>query len=68
MNFPEGFKTGVAARGFDVGPPRQVMSEEERQYLLNLEAQITCILSDMGYSVQGPRACPVTDLSPIVGR
>ena len=68
VNFPEGFKTGVAVRGFDVGPPRQVMSEEEREYLLNLEAQISCILADMGFSVKSPRACPVTNLSPIVSR
>lgn len=68
VNFPEGFKTGVAVRGFDVGPPRQAMSSEEQQYLLKLEAQISCVLSDMGYSVRGPRACPVTQLQPIVGR
>jgi 4-hydroxy-tetrahydrodipicolinate synthase len=68
VNFPEGFKTGVAVRGFDVGPARQVMSAAERDYLLKLEAQIGCILSDMGYAVKGPRACPVTHLPPIVGR
>lgn len=68
VNFPEGFKTGVAVRGFDVGPPRQTMSQAEREYLLKLEAQIGCILSDMGYSVKGPRSCPVTNLAPIVGR
>ncbi|MEW6756230.1 MAG: dihydrodipicolinate synthase family protein [Candidatus Latescibacterota bacterium] len=67
VNFPEGFKTGVAVRGFRVGPPRQVMSDEERDYLLRLEAQIGCILSDMGYAVQGARACPVTHLPRIVG-
>jgi len=68
VNFPEGFKTGVAVRGFDVGPPRQAMSEEEREYLLKLESQISCILTDMGYTVKGARACPVTHLPPIVGR
>jgi 4-hydroxy-tetrahydrodipicolinate synthase len=65
-NFPEGFKTGVAVRGFDVGPSRQIMSEEERQYLLTLESQISCILSDMGYPIDGARACPATNLPPIV--
>ena len=68
VNFPEGFKTGVAVRGFDVGPPRHIMASEEREYLLRLEAQISCILGDMGYSVNPPRACPVTNLQPIVGR
>ena len=68
VNFPEGFKTGVAVRGFDVGPPRQTMSAPESEHLLKLEAQIGCILADMGYSVRGPRACPVTQLAPIVGR
>ena len=66
VNFPEGFKTGVAMRGFDVGPSRQVMSREERDFLLKLEAEIACILGDMGYSVRGPRSCPVTNLPPIV--
>ena len=68
VNFPEGFKTGVAVRGFDVGPPRQVMSVDEQDYLLRLETQISCILQDMGYSVKGARACPVTNLPPIVSR
>ena len=67
VNFPEGFKTGVGVRGFDVGPSRQIMSDEERDYISDLEAQISCILSDMGYSVNPPRACPVTHLPRIVG-
>jgi 2-dehydro-3-deoxy-D-pentonate aldolase len=66
VNFPEGFKTGVAVRGFDVGPPRQVMSVDEQDYLLRLETQIGCILGDMGYSVKGARSCPITNLPPIV--
>lgn len=68
VNFPEGFKTGVGVRGFDVGLPRQVMSAEEKDYLLKLEAQIRCILQDMGYQVNGARACPVTNLPPIFGQ
>ena len=66
VNFPEGFKTGVAVRGFDVGPPRTVLSAEERDYLLRLESEIGCVLGDMGYSVRGARGCPVTHLPPIV--
>lgn len=66
VNFPEGFKTGVAVRGFDVGPSRQAMSADEREYLHGLEAEISCILSDMGYTVRGLRACPVTSLPPVV--
>ena len=68
VNFPEGFKTGVAVRGFDVGPARTSASDGEQEYLLKLESQIGCVLSDMGYAVRGARACPVTNLSPIVGR
>ena len=68
VNFPEGFKTGIASRGFDVGPPRASTSAEEQEYLLKLESQINCVLSDMGYSVRGARACPVTNLPPIIGR
>jgi 4-hydroxy-tetrahydrodipicolinate synthase len=66
VNFPEGFKTGVAVRGFEVGPPRSVLSGEEREYLLSLESEIGCILGDMGYSVRGARGCPVTHLPPLV--
>jgi dihydrodipicolinate synthase/N-acetylneuraminate lyase len=68
VNFPEGFKTGIAVRGFDVGPPRATMSSEEREHLLKLEAQIGCTLRDMGYAIEGPRACPVSSQPPIVGR
>jgi dihydrodipicolinate synthase/N-acetylneuraminate lyase len=68
VNFPEGFKTGVRVRGFDVGPPRTVLSGEEREFLQRLEAEIGCILGDMGYSVSGTRACPVNDLPPLVRR
>ncbi len=68
VNFPEGFKTGVAARGFRVGPPRHVLDATEKAHLLKLEGQIGCILQDMGYPIDGPRACPVTQLSPIVGQ
>lgn len=65
-SFPQGFKTGVAVRGFDVGPPRQVMSTQEREVLSQLEAQITCLLDDMGYEVDGASSCPVTNTPPIV--
>jgi len=68
VNFPEGFKAGVGVRGFDVGPPRQVMSDEEKDYLEQLEAQIGCILLDMGYTVKSPMACPMTNQARIVGR
>lgn len=66
VTFPEGFKTGVAVRGFDVGPPRTLLGAEERDYLLRLESEIGCVLGDMGYSVRGGRGCPVTRLPPIV--
>ena len=68
VNFPEGFKTGVAVRGFDVGPARTVMSSEERDYLQELELEISCVLSDMGFSVTGAQGCPVTQLPPLVRR
>ena len=65
-SFPQGFKSGVAVRGFDIGPPRQVMSAQEREVLSKLEAQITCLLDDMGYEVDGASSCPVTHMPPIV--
>ncbi|MBT4096183.1 MAG: dihydrodipicolinate synthase family protein, partial [Gemmatimonadetes bacterium] len=68
VNFPEGFKTGVRVRGFDVGPARTVMSSDERDYLQQLEMEISCVLSDMGFSVTGARGCPVTHLPPLVHR
>jgi len=67
VDFPEGFRTGVGVRGFKVGPPRHVMGEEGTRYLEELEAQIGCILLDMGYSVMAPAACPVTQLPRIIG-
>ena len=66
VNFPEGFKAGVAVRGFDVGPPRTLLGAEERDYLARLESEIGCVLGDMGYSVRGARGCPATHLPPIV--
>jgi len=66
VNFPEGFKTGVGMRGFDVGPPRTVLSKEEKEYLWRLESEIGCVLSDMGYTVHGASGCPVTHLPPLV--
>lgn len=66
VNFPEGFKTGVGVRGFDVGPARTVQSSEERAYLQQLESEISCVLSDMGFSVHGAAGCPVTHLPPLV--
>ena len=65
VNFPEGFKTGVAVRGFDVGPVVSSASDGEQEYLLKLESQIGCVLSDMGYAVRGALR-PVTNLSPVV--
>jgi len=66
VNFPEGFKTGVRVRGFDVGPARTVMSSQERDHLQQLEMEISCVLSDMGFSVTGARGCPVTHLPPLL--
>jgi 2-dehydro-3-deoxy-D-pentonate aldolase len=68
VNFPEGFKTGVGVRGFDVGPPRTVLSGDEGEYLQRLESEIGCVLSDMGYTVRGTSGCPVTQLPPLVRR
>jgi len=68
VNFPQGFKAGVAMRGFDVGPPRTVLSSEENEYLRSLELEIGCVLSDMGYTVRGASGCPVTHLPPLVRR
>jgi hypothetical protein len=51
-----------------VGPPRASTNPGEQEYLLKLESQINCVLADMGYDIRGPRACPVTNLPPIVGR
>jgi len=49
-----------------VGPARTVLSGGEREYLQRLEAEIGCVLGDMGYSVRGARGCPVTHLPPLV--
>lgn len=48
-NFPEGFRAGVALRGFKPGPPRQPMSAQETEHLETVRSHMACILSDCGH-------------------
>ena len=68
VNFPEGFKTGVAARGFDVGPARASSSSAEQEYSAQVRGPNQLRPRGYGLSGERPRACPTTNLPPIVGR
>jgi 4-hydroxy-tetrahydrodipicolinate synthase len=48
-NFPEGFREGVALRGFDIGRARQPLSGLEQQHLLEIRNKLACLLSECGF-------------------
>lgn len=49
-NFPEGFRAGVALRGFEPGPSRQPMSPGELASLELVREHMACILADCGHA------------------
>lgn len=46
-NFPQGFRAGVALRGFDPGPPRLPMTEKEQANLEEAKPQIAAMLKGL---------------------
>ncbi len=48
-NFPEGFRAGLALRGFSLGNSRQLLSPRERSDLEAIRGRIACLLADCGY-------------------
>ena len=55
-NFPEGFREGVALRGFLTGKSRQPMSEKEKVFLEEIRAHLACLLTDCGFQ-EAATAC-----------
>jgi 4-hydroxy-tetrahydrodipicolinate synthase len=49
INFPEGFRAGMALRGFSLGTSRQLLSPKEQTNLEDIRSKIACILADCGY-------------------
>jgi len=55
-NFPEGFRAGMALRGFNLGTSRQLLSPNEQSNLDGIRAKIACILTECGFN-EAASAC-----------
>ncbi len=55
-NFPEGFREGVALRGFAIGRARQPLSESEQVHLEEIRSTLACLLTECGFS-EAAHAC-----------
>ena len=65
-DFPEGFRTAIGLRGFDLGKSRQPLSEDQRLDIESLQRVLHCILADFGVVETPAGGCPPD--SPQVGR
>lgn len=68
-NFPEGFRAGAALRGFRPGPSRQPMSGREKEFLAEMQARMSCLLSECGFS-EAAAQCqrPSNDVAAMLDR
>jgi len=57
--FPEGFRAGLALRGFATGPGRQPQSPVQQQSLVKLRDQIQCLLAAEGFTSEPFGGCKV---------
>lgn len=48
VNFPEGFRTGCALRGFETGPPRQPLAPGEKEDVERIREKLACLLGECG--------------------
>lgn len=55
-NFPEGFRAGLALRGFKMGTSRQLLSPREKSDLELIRSRIACLLADCGFE-EAASAC-----------
>ena len=55
--FPEGFRTAVSLRGFQMGRGRQPLSESQRADLAGLSTTLQCLLSGHGFADQPVEGC-----------
>lgn len=63
-NFPEGFRSGYAIRGFDVGHARFPNSPEEAKRLNVMTQQIACLLAEFGFAEAASICQSRTDAKP----
>lgn len=49
-NFPEGFRTGYALRGFQPGRARFPLAPEELQQIEQMRGRLACLLADAGFA------------------
>lgn len=55
-NFPDGFRTGCAIRGFDVGSARQPLSPAEESSVAEVRKKLACLLAECGFA-EAAREC-----------
>jgi 4-hydroxy-tetrahydrodipicolinate synthase len=60
-NFPEGFRTGMSLRGFNLGTSRQLLSPREKSDLEEIRSKIACLLTECGFS-EAASACRSTSV------
>ena len=56
--FPEGFRSAVSLRGFDMGVGRQPLSPEQKSDLQGLSGTLQCMLSEHGFTGEPVQGCP----------
>lgn len=57
FEFPDGFRAGAAMRGFDLGPGRQPITEQQRQDRETINRVLRCMLADFGLVAPPPEGC-----------
>ncbi|MBR9803031.1 MAG: dihydrodipicolinate synthase family protein [Rubinisphaera brasiliensis] len=57
--FPEGFRTAVDLRGFQMGRGRQPLSDEQRTDLVSLSRELQCLLASHGYTDEPIGGCAI---------
>ncbi len=57
-DFPEGFRTAVRLRGFDMGRGRQPLTEVQDTEVATLANTLQCILADFGVTDEPVGGCP----------
>jgi 4-hydroxy-tetrahydrodipicolinate synthase len=62
-NFPEGFREGVALRGFAIGRARQPLSDSEQVHLEEIRSTLACLLTECGFS-EAAHACKASPARP----
>lgn len=62
-DFPEGFKAGVAVRGFNPGKSRNHQSAASQLNLGKIKHTIQCLIAEHGLVNEPPGGCPVRDTS-----